>query len=88
MFARYLCPWSILQDGDLPPLPPGGRRMLPVGGMTPYGVPLTADDQLREASDRLIRLQATAAGPPTLKDSITVCQGQGFLGGWIWGDQG
>ncbi len=46
--------------------------MFPAGAVNAYGVPLTAGDQLREASDRLKRLQATAAGPPTLKDSITV----------------
>jgi hypothetical protein len=63
------------ESGDLPPLPPGGRRMIPAGslGINPYGmVQLSAGEQLREASDRLKRLQATAAGPPALKDTITV----------------
>lgn len=40
--------------------------------MNPYGMMLSAGDQLREASDRLKRLQATAAGPPALKDTLTV----------------
>lgn len=40
--------------------------------MNPYGMMLSAGDQLREASDRLKRLQATAAGPPGLKDTVTV----------------
>jgi hypothetical protein len=69
----------ILQDaGDsehgLPPLPPNRR----IGGYGGYGggggymgMP-SASDQFREASDKLRRLQATAAGPPTLKDTITV----------------
>jgi hypothetical protein len=35
------------------------------------GMP-SASDQFREASDKLRRLQATAAGPPALKDTITV----------------
>jgi hypothetical protein len=65
-----------VQDGDLPPLPHGGRRVFPgsgVPGMTPYGmVQLSAGDQLREAADRLKRLQATAAGPPACKETITV----------------
>lgn len=65
----------MVQEGDLPPLPPGGRRIFPAGGMgmNPYGMmQMTAGDQLREASDKLKRLQATAAGPPALKDVITV----------------
>jgi hypothetical protein len=68
----------ILQDaGDsehgLPPLPPNRR----IGGYGGYGgggymgMP-SASDQFREASDKLRRLQATAAGPPALKDTITV----------------
>jgi hypothetical protein len=77
--VRLLIACACLHDaqegGDLPPLPPGGRRMFPAGslGVNPYGmVQLSAGDQLREASDRLKRLQATAAGPPALKDTITV----------------
>lgn len=50
-----------------------GRRMF-AGGMNAYGmVQMSANDQLREAADRLRRLQATAAGPPALKDTLTVC---------------
>lgn len=42
------------------------------GSYMGVGMPLSASDQLREASDRLRKLQATAAGPPPLKDVITV----------------
>lgn len=41
-----------------------------------YGLP-SASEQFREASDRLRRLQATAAGPPPLNDVITVSRGGG-----------
>jgi hypothetical protein len=36
------------------------------------GQQLSASEQLKEASDRLRRLQATAAGPPALRDAVTV----------------
>lgn len=59
--------------------------MFPAGGMNPYGiVQMSAGDQLREASDRLKRLQATAAGPPELKDTIVVSDGHaGLLQPWL-----
>lgn len=85
----------------LPPLPPGGRRVtLNPGALGPYGafgagmgagsymglgMPVSASDQLREASDRLRKLQATAAGPPPLKDVITV--GEDGLG-WAMSSPG
>eukprot|EP00879_Flechtneria_rotunda_P023010 GHRR01024322.1.p1 GENE.GHRR01024322.1~~GHRR01024322.1.p1 ORF type:complete len:526 (+),score=186.96 GHRR01024322.1:244-1821(+) len=75
-----------LDQQGLPPLPPS-RRILPGGAMTlgagPLGgfghlyggsfmaAPVSASDQFKEASDRLRRLQATAAGPPPLRDIVT-----------------
>uniref|UniRef100_A0A383VPI7 PHD-type domain-containing protein n=1 Tax=Tetradesmus obliquus TaxID=3088 RepID=A0A383VPI7_TETOB len=59
----------------LPPLPPnrriGAYGAYGAGGGGGYSGASTASEQLREASDKLRRLQATAAGPPALKDTIT-----------------
>jgi hypothetical protein len=76
--SQLLCTAAyVLQDaGDSehgrPPLPPS-RRIGGYGGYSGgYMGAQSASDQFREASDKLRRLQATAAGPPALKDIITV----------------
>lgn len=66
-------------EHGLPPLPPnrriGAYGAYGAGGGGGYSGASTASEQLREASDKLRRLQATAAGPPALKDTITVSLG-------------
>ncbi|KAF6250372.1 hypothetical protein COO60DRAFT_1629876 [Scenedesmus sp. NREL 46B-D3] len=59
-------------EHGLPPLPPA-RRIGGYGGSGSYtGMGMaSAGDQFREASDKLRQLQASAAGPPALKDIIT-----------------